>query len=336
MVEVMNSPHPWVQLLDTVPHHPGISDPVEAAIALEDVVDRTARALDPPGVVLLSGGIDSMLVALAAVRSDLSPSCVTVTTDIEDRSLDGYWARATAAYLGLDWEPVLVRETEVRRLVERAARQLGGRGLYQIGRCITDLAIADACQARGLSVAWSGTGADLLFDTFPDPADPDGPVRLDWEGRRAMLLRARTPTPENPYFDKQTVLEDAGISVSPFFETTECLALAARLEPSALIAGPAVAGDAAGPSKLPLRILAERWGLPRQLAYQPKRALQDSSGVFALLAECARHDELSICDDFTSQAPTRHGRDPAIMTAYWLQLVDTGRVSSRGISRRMV
>jgi asparagine synthetase B (glutamine-hydrolysing) len=314
--------HPWLEWLEgsTSVASP-IHDAPAAAAEIGEVLDLTARTLPACDAVLLSGGIDSMLAAVAATHAGLRPVCVTVVTDPDDPALDGFWARQCAEHLGLEWHPAIVSSHRLRDLARLAVRHIGGRGLYQVGRAITDIAAVDVLQELDVDVAWTGTGADLLFGTYPDPGDPDGPARLDWSGRAAMLRRARSAADTNPYAQRQDILAYAGIDTRAVFETVAALEVASRCRPTALVAGQVLHGDGASTTKWPLRLLALEWGLPAELAAQPKRALQDSSGVFGALAECARLDELALCDDFTSQEPKRHGRDAAIMTAYWLQLL---------------
>jgi hypothetical protein len=292
-----------------------IVDLSDATRMLSDVFDRNASALPHPDVVLLSGGIDSILVAVAAVRRGVSPLCVTATTSLDDPNLDGLVAQQVTEFLGLEWMPVLITPREIRDLVTRSMDRLGGAGLYAVGAMVVDLAISDALASRHKKVAWTGGWADILFGPFPSTVDPDGPPRFDSGGRRELIRRACSSDDVNKYAGCPSPLHDIGMDVVQFFETEQCVAAAGRLSPSVLtFSGPD------GPvTKAPLRLLGESWGLPRTFTTQPKRALQDSSGAFSLMAESAREDESLLCDDFTVHTPRRHGRDAAIMTAYWLQ-----------------
>ena len=293
-----------------------ITDLDTATRVLSETLDLNAVSLPDPDVVLLSGGVDSMLVALAAVRRGFAPLCVTATTSLTDLDLDGAWASRAAEFLGLEWMPVLITPESIRGLVQRAMSRLGGAGLYAVAAMVVDLAIADALATRPKDVAWTGGWADILFGPFPSTSDPDGPPRFDREGRRELIRRARSSHDVNKYADLTSPLCDTGMQVVQFFETGRCIQVAGQLSPSILT----LEGVDGLVTKAPLRALAEAWGLPHDLAIQPKRALQDSSGVFSLMAEAAREDEMSLCDDFTVHEPRRHGRDASIMTAYWLQL----------------
>ena len=316
----MNNSRRWTEDIASVfsVESPATITRLDSAVAaLSTVLDATALELPSPDLILLSGGVDSMLVALAAVRAGYSPLCVTAITDEDDPQLDGVWARAAAEYLGLDWEPVLITASNIRPLINLAISRIRGRGLYNVASAVVDIAIAEMIRPHGFTTAWTGGWADILFGPYPDVRDPDGPPRLDRSGRLELLQRSYAVDDENKYAGVSAAFEQIGLNDISFFDTAECVHLASLLDPSVL----SVVTDEKVVTKAPLRALAERWGLPTELAYQPKRALQDSSGVFSLMAECARADEMATCDDFTTHEPRRHGRDAGIMTAYWLQLL---------------
>jgi asparagine synthetase B (glutamine-hydrolysing) len=312
----------WASGLDALEYAPeaGSVGSVEEAVTLvEEALESTAHKLPGPDVVLLSGGVDSILTAVAAVRAGHAPLLVTVTAVGVGSGSDGVRAQRAAAHLGLEWVEVPISADTIGALVDVAIADLGVRGIYQVGAAVANEAMATVLGNSGASWAWSGNGADILFGPYPDPNNPDGPLRLDWGGRRDLVRRACSLDAGDGGLAYDAAFTRIGLRTLGFFESEECLRVAARLAPRVLSTHVVGTEHWVVTHKAPLRVLARRWGVPEELCFTEHHSLQESSGIFDLMAELARASEAEICDDFTVHARRRHS-DAKTLTAYWLQL----------------
>jgi asparagine synthase (glutamine-hydrolysing) len=118
---------------------------------------------DVPVCVLLSGGIDSS--AIAAVVAQHIPDLVGYTAVYDDRSRDLRCAREVAERLGIKLIEVPVRLPTVADL-ERVvwAIEMPYKAQIEIGW--PSIKLAEAMQADGFKVAFSGEGSDELWASY--------------------------------------------------------------------------------------------------------------------------------------------------------------------------
>jgi asparagine synthase (glutamine-hydrolysing) len=138
---------------------------------------------DVPLAILLSGGVDSSVVANLAQRAAQS-AIHTFTLAFEEHELnEGPIARQIAAAIGTQHHEVVLTEGHFVENLEAALDSLDqptfdGLNAYYISRAIRD---------AGFTVALSGTGGDELFGGYTSYRDL--PVLHDWSRRAACVPR---------------------------------------------------------------------------------------------------------------------------------------------------
>jgi asparagine synthase (glutamine-hydrolysing) len=165
----------------------GAARPTEAGLVAETLRLLTAsvhgRMLsDVPHGVLLSGGLDSTLIAaIASQASDVPVKTFTVGYDTGSVS-EAHAARATATALGTDHRELILSEAElghrVPSVVAALDQPIADPALVAL-HAITEFA------RREVTVAIGGEGADELFGGYP---------RYRWLAR-ANALDGRVPVP---------------------------------------------------------------------------------------------------------------------------------------------
>ena len=139
---------------------------------------------DVPLAVLLSGGVNSSVVANLAQRAAQSP-IHTFTLAFEEQELnEGPIARQIAAAIGTEHHEVVLTEEGFVGNLEAALDSLDqptfdGLNAYYISRAI---------RAAGFTVALSGTGGDELFGGYTSYRDL--PVLHGWSRRAACVPRS--------------------------------------------------------------------------------------------------------------------------------------------------
>jgi len=234
--------------------------------ALEEALRPLRTATDALGV-LFSGGVDSALIAW---ELRLRPQVVLCTIGRE-KSPDLLAGRVGAERLGLPWLGVPVGRTEVESAEIRFAEELAG--LSPVSRTVL-LSLAVAIESASPRELVCGQGADELFLGYAHYRALDG-ADAERRSREDLDRLHGTDWPRT-----QRIAEKAGKKIyapylsSPFEESARRVPVNLRL-----------------PGDLPKRFFRE-WalerGLPSELAYRPKKALQYGSGVSALIRELRR------------------------------------------------
>jgi asparagine synthase (glutamine-hydrolysing) len=139
---------------------------------------------DVPLAVLLSGGVDSSVVANLAQRAAQSPIHTFTLAFEEDELNEGPIARQIAAAIGTQHHEVVLTEEHFVENLEAALDSLDqptfdGINAYYISRAI---------RAAGFTVALSGTGGDELFGGYPSYRDL--PMLHGWSRYAACAPRS--------------------------------------------------------------------------------------------------------------------------------------------------
>ena len=155
-------------------------DPIMDADGLAAILEEGLRlhlASDVPLAVLLSGGVDSSVIANLAQRAAQSP-IHTFTLAFEEHEFnEGPIARRIAAAIGTEHHEVMLTEGHFVENLEEALDSLDqptfdGLNAYYMSRAI---------RAAGFTVALSGTGGDELFGGYTSYRDL--PVLHRWSRR---------------------------------------------------------------------------------------------------------------------------------------------------------
>lgn len=265
-----------------------VTDPSVAADELGDATRARIAALLRrfPGrpTVMLSGGVDSVLVAAITAAAGADLRAVTVATA---DSVDATAAAAAAAALGVEHHIIWLDDDAVAELARTAAAALGIAELWEVTAAIPILAVRDELTAGPIL---TGSGADAIIGggrTLHHPVDSAAAVvELDELIRRESgdnFRRERLV----PHFYEALLGDDAPRLVH-VFQTARMWRIAERLAPPALFGH----HPADGPlfDKFALRVACERL-LPagcEELAWTVKNPVQRSSGIMAALHRAAR------------------------------------------------
>jgi asparagine synthase (glutamine-hydrolysing) len=160
-----------------------IMEEEELAVILQEGL-RLHLTSDVPLAVLLSGGVDSSVVANLAQRAARSPIHTFTLAFEEDELNEGPIAKQIAAAIGTQHHELVLTERSFVENLEAALDSLDqptfdGLNAYYISRAI---------RAAGFTVALSGTGGDELFGGYTSYRNL--PVLHDWSRRAACVPRS--------------------------------------------------------------------------------------------------------------------------------------------------
>jgi asparagine synthase (glutamine-hydrolysing) len=240
----------------------GTIAPTAPEMTLEEAIVTAVRLRSDEGIVALSGGVDSALVAALARRE-----CVAVGLE---GSHDLKRAKVAAELLGLSCTFVTIREDEIAEALPTVVGTIPEKNPVNTGIALTQYFIARWAGEHGYQRIITGQGADELFGGYTrylmtDTLEED--LLRDFAGLEAQARR------------DQSVAALHGTYLSmPYLDFR--VVRAARAIPAA----EKVQG---GRRKVPLRKLAERH-IPQDLAWYEKKAMQYGSGVWATLRKLAR------------------------------------------------
>ena len=255
----------------------------------------------PADVLLLSGGVDSsLLAALATEHYRTPPVAITVSLDTAPIDTcpvhgadiavpcnsDADAARDVAAWLGLNWQPIRIPpDVAIQALIDLC---LSLRS-FDLGNLNNIPLYVGALRATrfGAERIWTGDDADSLFGGYRFLAN-----RTNWPA----YLAERIPTIRPPFTDIAPV--GGATPVFPWLHP-RVLDVARGLEHDDVLVEIPVSERSAPPSfvdqfddammntasrrwgKVPLRRLASRH-LPEEIAWRPKTDLEFGSGMCAL------------------------------------------------------
>ncbi len=263
---------------------------------LTEVVDQHLIA-DVPVGLLLSGGLDSSLIAaLAARRAPVH----TLSMAFADSAVDERpWARAVADHIGARHEEILIEPGALTRDLEQCARHFDD--LFADWGLISTHLLYRACRERGIKVVIVGEGSDELFGGYDKFFFPGRKHRLEpvdvwlyrlyrrYAGRRygsqfmtfralmrdylaqtegdlfsaVRLFESRSQLPNNYVMKVDKASMAASVEARVPYLDVRVAALAYRIPGELLLAG--------GQTKAMLRSLAERYDLlPEATVRRPK------------------------------------------------------------------
>ncbi|MDD1695209.1 MAG: asparagine synthase C-terminal domain-containing protein [Methanoregula sp.] len=240
----------------------GEIDPCPSDISLEDAIVTSVKLRSDEGVVALSGGVDSTLVAYFAERE-----CVAVGLE---GSHDLKQARHAAETLGLSCTYVMITEGEIESALPEVVATIPNKDPVNTGIALTQYFIARWAGEHGYRRIITGQGADELFGGYSrylETTTLEADLEHDFAGLEDQARRDQAVA----------ALHGAYLSM-PYLDTR--VVRAAR-------AIPATEKVKDGRRKVPLRTVAERH-IPQDLAWYEKKAMQYGSGIWGVMRKLAR------------------------------------------------
>jgi len=210
-----------------VPQLPPVSiprDPEEAAFVLRDCVMRAvARRIEDGavGTCLLSGGLDSSIIAAAAKA--LGTDMPLMTVGYEGGAPDVDNARIVAEHLGMKHEIRIFSSAEIEKLVPRAIKSLESFDEDCVSGTISNL-FASSLASKTTNCILSGEGGDELFGGYHLLKD------VPTESGRLLMMKRLVEVAHNTAVQRlDRAMMSNGINYRTPFIDTEVIALAAHL-----------------------------------------------------------------------------------------------------------
>src|SRR3989449_4072395 len=264
----------------------------EAAVEkLGSLLAESAIRTVPEGSALaFSGGLDSTLVAQAAMLTSRRPELFTVGLENQPELQH---AQQVADQMGL---PITVRELtkkEVVNLLPDVVQATESIDPTVVGVSLPFYATCQMARAKGLKHIDAGRLSDELFEGYARFEELAGNVatikREVWESLVSASANDFEPG------DKVAVTNGLGLRCP--FAYLPLVQYALRIP-----AGFKVRVQNGQPvRKFILRKLASSWGLPASVVDRPKRAIQYSTGVMNVLEKEAKNRGLGLRDLFQEQ-----------------------------------
>jgi asparagine synthase (glutamine-hydrolysing) len=140
---------------------------------LHDVLDRVVREhmiADVPVGLLLSGGLDSSIIAALAARHT---KVRTISMAFADSKIDERpFARLVSKHIGSEHEEVVIRSEEIAADLERAVWYVDD--LFGDWGVISTMLLYRKCREAGAKVVLVGEGSDELFGGYPNYVSSGG------------------------------------------------------------------------------------------------------------------------------------------------------------------
>jgi len=259
-------------------------EPEVPELTLVDAIELAVRRRADEGVVALSGGVDSTLIAALSGRP-----CVVVGIE---GSHDLERARYVADLLDLDLNEVIIPPERLPGVLVEVLRVIPEKSPVNVAIAATLYFVAEWAGSRGYERILAGQGADEVFGGYARYAGADD--------LRSMLASDFASLPVQRARDQGTVGLFGCYLSMPFLDPAVLRAVRA-LPLSRLV------GD--GPGKAALREAAATW-IPPEIAAYPKKAMQYGSGVWGEIRRLSRHNgyKNSVQGYLTTLERNEHGQ----------------------------
>lgn len=276
------SDQPWEYVPEIADVHVAglrdVDDPIRASVLVIDALSARIEAITtarPSPGIMLSGGVDSLLVAAVARELGLAPSAVTVAA--EETSEDVPPSIEAARALGIDHEIALLDPDRLAALCRDCIHCLGTDEVWEVLGGVSVVAGFSAMDSLGVTgPILTGGGADVLFGGgAPRPASEAEFTEMVSEQVAARFIR-ELPIPD--FYDRLPGVDPE--RYFKVFQTEAIWRMSLRLSVGSLWTGPW--------DKAALRHAAVRLGVPEELAWTAKSPLQRSSGLMAGLSGSVR------------------------------------------------
>lgn len=244
----------------------------EASAAIVDAV----KSRVPKGKfgVLLSGGVDSSLIALLAKKFSKDVVCYTVGLK---GSPDVKAAEVMAKSLGVQWKLKEFEVDEVLPFLKKSAKMIGWDDPVQISIGAVVIAGVELAKDDGVSIIFGGLGTEEVYAGYQRHVIATDVNAECWKGllnlakvdlaRDYALGAGLKVSAKVPFLDEKVILTAMGL--------------------------PGNEKIVDGERKVAFRKIAEALGVPKEIAWRKKQAAQYGSGFDKALEKLAKQAGLS-------------------------------------------
>ena len=256
---------------------PEITSEEEAIEVLSRLIlESTAMLTEDSVAVMFSGGLDSSTVAKVASQfSDVH----LITVGLPD-SRDIIWAKKAAELLGLPIHVIMIRPEDLENYIEKTICAIDDWDPLKV---MIGLPLYVACEKiheMGFKVALAGQGADELFGGYAKYLEMAPQEFWRWNFVDIVTLAEK-----NLERDEHIAAAN-GVDLRLPYLSDEIIDFALRLPPELKIRN--------GVRKYVLRKTAIRLGVPSEVAFAPKKAVQYSTGVAKFVKKIAKKKSQSL------------------------------------------
>ncbi len=234
---------------------------------LKAVEERTQKL--PKYGVLFSGGVDSCLIALLSKKMQKNFICYTVGLE---GSPDLIAAEKAAQQLKLPLKKKVLTQTQVEEIIKKVAKILPDVDVVSVSVASVVYAAFELAKKDEIRYFFSGLGSEEIFAGYERHMLAKDINRECWNGLRKMW--------------KRDLVRD--YALGKHFKVT---LLTPFLDPNVICAAMQIPGEAKfneKDKKIPLRRLAEEFGMPLEFAWRKKQAAQYGSRFDKALQQIAR------------------------------------------------
>ncbi len=228
--------------------------------------------------IIFSGGIDSVLVAYLAAK--MVPEVVCYTSGVKGSS-DISYARQIAAKLNLKLKVAEFDQEQIEKLIPEVINIIEDSNAGQVEVALPIYGAVELAHKDGIRVMLTGQGADELFggySWYAKVAAKEGYKRLREHMIEDLLLLYKETLERE---DKITMAHSIELR-EPFLDS-EVIRTALSIDLRLNVRG---IQDLSG--KHVHRRLAQKLGIPKDIAYRIKEAAQHGSGMHGMLDAIAR------------------------------------------------
>lgn len=260
-----------------------------AAAKLQKLLDRAVQARVAglkKVAVAFSGGLDSGLIASLAKKTDLDVLLLHVSMEGQSETEE---ARKAAEQLELPLQVHLFTEADLRRILPKVVELIEDPEPVKASVGVPFYWNAQKAAKAGYNVLLAGQGADELFGGYKRYIDEyiskgEEAVRKTMFHDVAVIHESNIERDEKicDYHDVELRLPFASFDLAEFAMSLPTDLKLEKRDDSL--------------RKLVLRKTAENLGLPRDIVWKPKKALQYSTGVNNALRKLAHSRSLTVAE----------------------------------------
>jgi asparagine synthase (glutamine-hydrolysing) len=244
---------------------------------LRDAMVKRVEGLKKIGIAF-SGGLDSSI--LAKLLCDLDKDVTLYVSGMEDSS-DLVAAEEVASNLGLKLKERILTVDEIESYIAKTVYAIEESGLMGVSISLPLYAAAESAREKNIKVILSGQGCDELFGGYKRYLNV---LRSNgYEGLRSEFLGDLRRVSETSLQGSEAAAMANSVELRVPYLDADVIEVATAIPPELKIASQ---NDVF--RKIVLRKLAEKIGLPPEVAYRRKRAIQYGSGASEALVKISK------------------------------------------------